>query len=46
MDVIAVLEELTSVYPAPTFIRSDDRQEVIAQDLRDWCKASDNTSTL
>ncbi len=40
-----MLEELTSVYPAPTFIRSDDGPEFIAQALRDWCKASDITST-
>jgi transposase InsO family protein len=35
--VVAVLEELTSVYPAPTFIRSDNGQEFIAKALRDWC---------
>jgi len=44
-DVVAVLEELTSVYPAPTFIRSDNGPEFIAQALRDWCEASDTTST-
>ena len=42
-DVVAVLEELTSVNPAPTFIRSDNRPEFIAQALRDWCDASDTT---
>ena len=44
-DVVAVLEELTSVYPAPTFIRSDNGPEFIAQALRDWCEASTTTST-
>ena len=44
-DVVAVLEELTSVYPAPTFFRSDNGPEFIAQSLRDWCEASDTTST-
>jgi transposase InsO family protein len=44
-DVVAVLEELTSVYPAPAFIRSDNGPEFIAQALRDLCEASDTTST-
>ena len=44
-DVVAVLEELSSVYPAPTYIRSDNGPEFIAQALRDWCEASDTTST-
>jgi putative transposase len=43
--VVAVLEELTSLYPAPAFIRSDNGPEFIAQALRDWCVASDTTST-
>jgi transposase InsO family protein len=30
-DVVTVLEELTSVYPAPTFIRSDNGPEFIAK---------------
>jgi len=34
-DVVAVLEELTIFYPAPTFIRSDYGPEFIAQVLRD-----------
>ena len=33
-DVVAVLEELTSLYPAPTFIRSDNGPEFIAQALQ------------
>jgi transposase InsO family protein len=36
-DVVAALEELTSVYPAPAFIRSDNRLDFIAQALRDCC---------
>ena len=45
-DVVAVLEELTSLYPAPAYIRSDNGPEFIAQALRDWCEASDTTSTV
>lgn len=40
-----MLEELTSVYSAPTFIRSDNGPEFISQALRDWSEASDTTST-
>jgi transposase InsO family protein len=40
-----VLEELTSLYPAPAFFRSDNAPEFIAQALQDWCEASDTTST-
>ena len=43
-DVVTVLEELTSLYPAPAFIRSDNGLEFIAQALRDWCEASATTS--
>ena len=43
-DVVAVLEELTSVYPAPAFIRSDNGPEFIAQALRDWYAVSTTTS--
>ena len=42
-DVGAVLEELTSLYPAPTNIRSDNGPEFMAQALRDWCQASETT---
>jgi hypothetical protein len=43
--VVAVLEELTSLYPAPASIRSNNGPEDIAQALRDWCKASTTTCT-
>ena len=43
--MVAVLEELTSLYPAPAFIRSDNGPEFLAQALRDWCEASTTTST-
>ena len=33
-DVVAVLEELISLYPAPAFIRSDNGPEFIAHALR------------
>ena len=39
-DVVTVLEELTSLYPAPAFIRSDNGPEFIAHALRTWCKNS------
>ena len=39
-DVVAVLEELTSIDPAPTYIRSDNGPEFIAHDLKRWCKNS------
>lgn len=44
-DVVAVLEDLTSLYPAPAFNRSDNGPEFMAQALRDWCEASTSTST-
>jgi putative transposase len=44
-DVVAVLEELTSLYPAPTYIRSDTGPEFMAQALRDWRESSETTST-
>jgi transposase InsO family protein len=37
-DVVTVLQELTSLNPAPAFIRSDNGPEFIAQALRSWCK--------
>jgi len=44
-DVVALLEELTCLYPAPVLIRSDNGPEFIAQALWDWCEASCSTST-
>ena len=44
-DVVAVLEELTSLYPAPAFIRSDNGPKYISQALRGKCKASGTTTT-
>ena len=44
-DVVAVFQELISLYPAPAFIRSDNGPEFIAQARRDWCDASSTTST-
>ena len=43
-DVVAVLENLTSLYPAPAFIRSDNRPEFIAHALLRWCKNSGTTT--
>ncbi len=39
-DVVAVLEELTSLYPALVFVRSDNGPEFIAHALRCWCNSS------
>lgn len=38
--VLAVLEELTELYPAPTFIRSDNGPEFTARALRRWGESS------
>ena len=43
-DVVAVLEELTSLYPAPAFIRSDNGPEFIAHALRRWCRTNGTTT--
>ncbi len=43
-DVVAVLEELTSLYPAPTYVRSDNGPEFIAHALKRWCKRSGTTT--
>lgn len=38
--VVVVLEELTSVCPASTYIRTDKGPEVIAHALNSWCKSN------
>jgi len=43
-DVVALLEELTSLYPAPAFLRSDNGPEFISQALQNWCEDSTTTS--
>ncbi len=43
-DVVAVLKELTSLYPTPAFIRSDNGPEIIAHALRRWCEDSGTTT--
>jgi hypothetical protein len=43
--VVAVLEKLTILYPAPAFIRSDNGPEFIAKALREWCESIATTST-
>ena len=43
-DVVAVLEELTSLYPAPTYIRSDNGPEFIAHALRRWSEKTETTT--
>jgi putative transposase len=45
-EVVAVLEDLTSLYPAPTFIRSDNGPEFIAYSLKRWCQGSGATTAL
>jgi IS30 family transposase len=40
-----MLKELTSLYPAPTYIRSDNGPEFIAHALRRWCNSSGTTTT-
>ena len=40
----AKVEELTSLYPAPAFIRSDNDPEFIAHALRRWSKESGTTT--
>jgi len=43
-DVLAVLEQLTSLYPAPAFIRSDNGPELIAHALKRWSENSGTTT--
>ena len=44
-DVVDVLEQLTSVYPAPMFIRSDNGPRASPLGLGRRIPASENTST-
>jgi putative transposase len=39
-DVVAVLEELTSIHPVPAFIRSNNGPDFIVHALRRWCQNS------
>ena len=41
----SVLEELTSLYLGPAFIRSGNCPEFTAQALQGWCESSTTTST-
>ena len=43
-DLVAVFEELTSLYSALAFVRSDNVPEFIAHALRRWCKDSDTAT--
>ena len=43
-DMVAALFELTSLYPAPAFICSDDGPEFISHALRRWCNDSGATT--
>jgi putative transposase len=42
--MVAVLQELTALYPTPAFIRSDNGPEFIAHVLRNWCEGSGTTT--
>ena len=43
-EVVTVLEELTSLYQAPAFIRPDNGPILILQARRDWFETSTTTS--
>jgi len=45
-DVVAVLEELTSLYPAPAYIRSDNGPEFIAHALRGWAESRADSKSV
>jgi hypothetical protein len=42
--VVAVVEVLTRIFPAPAFIRLDNGPEFISQALWGWCESSRTTS--
>ncbi len=44
-DLVAALEDLTSPYPAPAFIRSDNGPEFIAHSLR-RCAGNSTSTTV
>jgi putative transposase len=44
IDVVAVLEELTGLYPAPEYIRSDNGSEFITHALGRWAESSATTT--
>ena len=43
-DMLEVMDELTSLYPAPAFIRSDNGPEFIAHALKRWSENSGTTT--
>ena len=43
-DVVAVLRDLSSLYPASRFIRSDNGPEIIANALWWWCQSRGTTT--
>lgn len=45
-DVVDVLEDLISVYPASVFLHSDNGSEFIAQFLGNFCELSNTTSMV
>ena len=43
-DVVSMLEELTGLYPAPAFIRTDNGPELISHARWHWCTSSGTTT--
>jgi putative transposase len=42
--VIDTIEELLKLYPAPTHLRMDNRPELIAHALQEWCTGSGSST--